>query len=330
VKREITDRLDPPEASAWTSRGDCELLLAAHPRGERSPRIATWNVQYFPDTTEGAAASDEDGTDVQWLACAIASLDVDVLAVQEFKSTERALQKQHELIARLDQLTGGDWRIELAPCKPASVQHPGFLYDASRAIGTEFREIPLLNPELVCSNEVSPGFGAYFRIKDGPDFHFIAVHMQAGYTEGALEGRAYSVSKMARVADDAYALVADTDIVFAGDFNTSGCDDCQPPVSSDEEVGKLGASMGSLEAPLRLLSASETCTRQEDDKPHLILDHFLVSPSAAEIPKASVAHVSGICESLGCERLTNGFEDARDHLSDHCPVTLDLAALDDD
>ncbi|HZO15172.1 MAG TPA: endonuclease/exonuclease/phosphatase family protein [Polyangiaceae bacterium] len=328
-KREVTDRIDDHEPSTWTSQGDCEALLAQRPP-VTNPRIGTWNVRFFPDSQENQAITDENATDVPWLACAIVSLDVDVLAVQEFKMTPRSVQKQQELIGRLNELTGGDWRIELASCEPLEVQHPGFLYDASRVTGSRFREIPILNPDPVCSNAASPGFGAYFEMEGGPNFHFIAVHLMAGDVQDAMNGRADAVAHMPEAIEEAYALVPDQDVIIAGDFNTGGCADCVPPLSGVDEVGRLGDTMNSMGVPLLLIGASETCTFQSDDDPNSLLDHFVVAKSMAEVPPGSVAHVDGICKELQCGRLRNWLEGARDRLSDHCPVLLNLATQDDD
>jgi len=329
VERETLDRLDDHDPSTWTSRSDCETLLSERTQGATVPRIGTWNIRYFPDSQEGPQTDQDKTTDVPWVACAIASLDVDVLAVQEFKKTDLAIQKQAELVDRLNELTSGDWQIKLAPCNPAEVQHPGFVYDASRVTGTNFREIPILNPNPVCDNVASPGFGGYFKLTGGPDFHLIAVHLTAGDGLTSIEGRDYSLSVLQDVVDEAVSIVLDLDVFFIGDFNTSGCPDCNPSVSSAQEVSELGQTVAAMPTPLRLLGASESCSRHVDNDPPL-MDHFVVAQSTAEVSSANVAHVSGICEATACGRLRNWLEDARDRLSDHCPVTLDLAAQDDD
>jgi hypothetical protein len=156
VERQTVDRVRDYDASAFTGPEDCDEVVSADASNgsKREPRIASWNVRYFPDTEETPAEEPEDGTDVSWLSCAITSLGVDVLAVQEFKRTSRARDAQSELIDRLNERTGGDWRLELSSCDPEDVQHPGFLYDASRVKGSQFREIPALNPLPECSNDV--------------------------------------------------------------------------------------------------------------------------------------------------------------------------------
>jgi hypothetical protein len=328
LERETVDRVDDHDPSTWTSQSDCETLLEEK-TPDATPRIGTWNVRYFPDSQEDTQPDEEKRTDVPWLACAMASLDVDVLAVQEFKSTDASLEKQDELILRLNELTGGDWQIQLAPCEPKEVQHPGFVYDATRVTGSNFREIPTLNPGSTCTNEASPGFAGYFSIHGGPDFHLIAIHFQAGSTKSAMVNRDDSIATMQSVMDEANGVVPDTDIFFTGDFNTAGCSDCDPALSSLDEVAELADTVNAMDTPSWLVGASEDCTRQVDDELPL-LDHFVLSQSTEEVPTEAVAHVGGICEETQCDRLSNWLEDARDTLSDHCPVTLDLSANDQD
>ena len=325
VKRETKDRVSSHAASTWTSTSDCEALYKPAPL--RSPRIGTWNIRYFPDAREEPQPDAAAATDVRWLACAIASLEVDILAVQEFKATPHALQKQRELVANLNQLTSGNWRIELASSPPPDVQHPGFLYDARRVTAMHLRDIPNLNPLPVCNNEASPGFGAYFRIEGGPDFHLIAVHLPAGARKKSVDDRKLSISRMPKAIEEALSLVRDEDLIFTGDFNTSGCEDCDRALGADAEMLALGRSVAALKPSLRLLDASESCTWL-DDADAFRLDHFIVSQSSKTVAGRAVANVSGICKETHCKRLRQWHVDARERLSDHCPVTLDLAKGD--
>jgi len=328
AKREVVDRVTPHDSTAWTSRSDCESLLAERAPTSRAPRIATWNIRYFPDSIEDEQTDPDKATDVPWLACAIATLDVDILVVQELKNSEAGLEKQQELLDELNALTGGDWQLELDQCSPAEVQHPGFLFDAARVSGEAFREIPSLNPDPVCSNSISPGFGGYFRIDGGPDFHLVAVHGATGSSKTQFDKRALTTAALESVVADAYAIDPDEDIIFAGDFNTVGCEDCEPASSNEDEVDALGQTVASLEPSLALLPTSESCTRVADDMPHI--DHVIAAASMSEIPGEAVVQVGGICQEIGCDRQVNWLEDAYDRLSDHCPLILDLEAVDDD
>jgi endonuclease/exonuclease/phosphatase family metal-dependent hydrolase len=328
LERETLDRVTPHDASTWTSRSDCEQLLAEREQSSRPPRIGSWNIRYFPDADESEQTSPDEATDVAWVACAIASLDVDVLAVQEFKSTDVAVEKQQELIDTLNALTSGDWQLELAPCEPKEVQHPGFLFDKTRVSGSLFREVPSLNPDPVCSNAVSPGFGGYFSIEGGPDFHLIAVHSHTGSSRESYEKRAAITAAMEEVVADAYALEPDTDVVFAGDFNSVGCTTCDTVLSNQDEVAELEQVVAGFEPSLALLPASQRCTRVAEDVP--FIDHVVAAASMTEVPADSVVRVAGICEAIECDRQVNWLEDAYERLSDHCPLVLDLAASDDD
>lgn len=328
AKRETLDRVTPHDATAWTSRSDCEQLLAERQTSSRPPRIATWNIRYFPDSIEGEQSDADKATDVAWAACAIASLDVDILVVQEIKNSDAGLEKQQELITRLNELTGGDWQLQLDQCAPKEVQHPGFLFDGSRVSGEAFREIPSLNPDPVCSNAVSPGFGGYFSVTGGPDFHLIAVHGQTGASQPSFEKRALITAALESVVADAYAINPDQDLLFAGDFNTVGCESCDPVLSNQDEVAELGQSVAGFDPSLTLIPKTEACTRVADDMPEI--DHMIAAASMAEIPSGSQVQVSGICQEIACDRQVKWLEDAYDRLSDHCPLVLDLAELDDD
>ena len=52
-------------------------------------RIGTWNVRWFPDGVPGVAPERRrNPTNIEWLACAIAYINVDVLGMQEIKLTQ--------------------------------------------------------------------------------------------------------------------------------------------------------------------------------------------------------------------------------------------------
>ncbi len=330
IERQTVDRVRDYDPSAFTSPEDCEAAVSEVSQGEaRAPRIGSWNVRYFPDTDESPPEDAADGTNVDWLSCAITSLGVDVLAVQEFKRTARAREAQSQLIDRLNQRTGGDWQIELSSCDPEDVQHPGFVYDASRVKGSQFREIPALNPLDECSNDASPGFAGYFEIEGGPDFHMVSIHFPSGDGKSALDSRSQALAAMPSVVSDARSLVDDDDIVFTGDFNTSGCSECDSPVESLSEIEDMRASFDQSNNPLLALPADQACSREDGSSSHL-LDHFVVADAMQEVPADASARVGGFCADGACDRLQLWQADARDHLSDHCPILLDLSASDDD
>jgi hypothetical protein len=185
-----------------------------------------------------------------------------------------------------------------------------------------------LNPDPVCSNQASPGFGGYFSIASGPDFHLIAIHGETGAGQPSFEKRAVTTAALESAAAEAYAINPDRDLIFAGDFNTVGCDSCDPVLSNEDEIAKLAESVAAFDPSLTLLPKTEDCTRVASDMPNI--DHVIAVGDMAEIPQGSQVHVAGICEEISCDRQVNWLEDAYDRLSDHCPLVLDLAEQDDD
>src|SRR5690606_4307078 len=92
------------EALAFSSPERCDALVRSGrllPRAPGTVRFGSWNVRFFPD---GGPSGPSKPTDVAWLACAIAFMQVDVLAVQEFlapvgDSAARVGEKHRELVA---------------------------------------------------------------------------------------------------------------------------------------------------------------------------------------------------------------------------------------
>jgi len=59
------------------------------------------------------------------------------------------------------------------------------------------------------------------------------------------------------------------------------------------------------------------------------LDHILVSNGMNEV-KVTTAQVSGYCALTHCKKISGAYPTAYRHLSDHCPVILDIQNLDED
>jgi hypothetical protein len=52
--------------------------------------VGTWNVRWFPRGCPSNQACPDQATDIPWLACTIAWMNVDVLALQEILTTPDA------------------------------------------------------------------------------------------------------------------------------------------------------------------------------------------------------------------------------------------------
>lgn len=314
----------------WTSARACEEVLAeGHaPRSFGTARIATWNIRFFPDGVEDNEPDNERRTDVEWLSCAIAWLDLDVLVVQEFKRHAQAVAAGRRLVQRLNERTGGDYKLELSPCAPEDVQHVGFLYDAKRVRGSGFAELKELS-EGNCNNAVSPGLVGYFEYQSGLDHHLLAYHTWAGDSAKAHAARIRGIAALEHVISRIHSTHHDRDLIVTGDFNTSGCSDCSTKIGPEQEVQALKRAAGAWDEPFRVLSPEPPCSEYRSDR-CWVLDHFLVDSAMREVAADARAAANGFCSWLG----TAPADDvptppvAEQVLSDHCPIVLELSERD--
>ncbi len=325
ARRTTPERASSTPQGAFDSLEGCRAELATRPaRAERqSARIGTWNVRWFPDGGPGNAPK-EPGTDIAWLACGIASLDVDVLALQEIKALPRSRQRLAELTADLDRLTGGTWKVELDDCPQLATQHTGLLWDEKRVHGSALRTQGELNPHgEPCKDSLRPGFGGHFRFATGQSAHVISVHYKSGPERRSLDLRRASFEAMDDAVDKARALQADPDVIFAGDFNWMGCAKCSPSVSSENERSELGRLLA--DQGLSFVATDLQCSEYYGGHGTL-LDGFVVT-SAQGKRVAGKARIGGYCAERGCRKERRKDESpARERLSDHCPVVLELGA----
>lgn len=306
-----------PEAckAAWTERSQS----LAKARGKRGPRIGTWNIRWFPlGSKDGKNLAEH--TDVAWLACAIASLDVDVLAVQELLDSQVARAAALDLIEQLDALTGGRYRYELDECTGGGRQHVGLLWNEARVQLDDVRSIAALNPAgSMCAASLRPGFGAHARFVDGTDLHVLTVHLDSGEKARDFEHRASSVQALRRVLPALRS--SDADVLVLGDYNAMGCDACAPAVTASEELSALDGSLADLGLHRLEHALGNRCTHYYRGQPAL-LDLAVVS---SPLKERAAVRAEGVCGALACERPKRGETPlAWDTLSDHCPVIVEL------
>jgi endonuclease/exonuclease/phosphatase family metal-dependent hydrolase len=318
-------------SSVWASDKACEAALAAGrhaPRAAGRARIGTWNLRWFPDGHPGTHPHGP-GTDLAWLSCGIAWLDVDVLAVQEIKRYPAARARMGELLTRLDRLTHGRWRARFDDCPDEAAQHVGLLYNSARVNAADFHTFAALNPYgEACKDLIRPGLGGYFRFKGGLDLHVIAVHLKSGDGQRSIDLRRRSIAGIAAAYREAQGEEADRDVLLAGDFNTMGCPHCSPPVAAPDETKELGRAAAALSPAFTEVGTDGGCSEYYRGHGGL-LDHFLATRSLREIPSGTHAVVAGYCAAASCSRLpAKSMPAAYARLSDHCPVLLDLADRD--
>lgn len=300
-----------PASSPWASAQACEAALAA--RGERptasAPAIATWNIRWFPDGRAGAP-EEGGGTDVPWLACAVALLDVDVLAVQELVMGLRGRAALLDLLDRLGTLTGGEWQMHLDDCPDDGRQHVGFLWNSERVTVTNARTVPSINPgRSACYHRLRPGVAAQMSFAGGVTFEALVVHLDSG-TESRDHG-----NRRASVRNIAEFFEGDAPVVALGDFNTMGCRRCDPQQDGAEELATMVAVLepGGIERVVPDHACSEHYRGRA-----VLLDHVFTRG----LPAARL-ETHGICGALACARLPRDAA-AYARLSDHCPLVLRL------
>jgi endonuclease/exonuclease/phosphatase family metal-dependent hydrolase len=324
---------------AWDDVGRCRQAVAQSRTSVRKAgvvRVGTWNIKWFPDGRPGNSPDENGGTDIQWLACAIAYLDVDVLALQEVKLTERGFAAKTELVQALDALTHTTWRFETDSCRDPYRQHVGLLYRTDRVDVTEQHTHPEIDPtesrakdpDPACRGNLRPAFAAYVKSKAGGlDFHLATSHLDSGREERDIKNRVDAWGLIAKVAGVRRDLVVDDDFVFLGDFNTMGCKKCSTP-SPALERSALAAAMTKSAPELVLAETSAQCSQYYRGEA-VLLDQVVVSRSMREA-YGSMQVIEGVCARSGCKHLETDQLPAFTRLSDHCPVLFDLRDVDDD
>jgi endonuclease/exonuclease/phosphatase family metal-dependent hydrolase len=327
-------KLALPTDSPWASAESCRQKLADRKSPARAPgsaRIATWNLKWFPDGGPGRRPNpnSDEATDLDWLACAIAWLDVDVLVLQEIKLHAEARARMAKLRSDLDRQTGGRWQAEFDRCPIEAGQHVGFLFDERRVSADKWNTYASFNPHgQPCKDQLRPGFGGYFRFRGGFDAQLIAAHLKSGGERRSLELREKSFQGALAAVAEARALAADDDVLVVGDLNTMGCPECSPPVSAGDELLRVEKLLDAGSSRLRRVEADGACTEYFQGRGAL-LDHFLVSPGLRELPREARARISGFCADAGCRVLgPQPMPRAHQKLSDHCPVVLELEDKD--
>jgi endonuclease/exonuclease/phosphatase family metal-dependent hydrolase len=322
-----TSRQDILTESPWDSRQACESLVATGrrlPRPAQSPRLATWNLRWFP-YGRLPGRSVQPATDIAWVACILTWLDVDAVALQEIVLDTTGRAAIEDLVRRLDQATASAWIARFDDCEGSGRQHVGLLVNSKNVAISHEAPVASLNPARgACDQNLRPGYGAFLQWPGGPGLFFVSVHLDSGTSHRDFEHRQTSISRIPRAVEDLRSRVRDPDVVLAGDFNTMGCDSrggCDPPVSAEQELTAIDALLRD-NAGFRRVAPDLPCTEYYRGKGHA-LDHFLLSSSLASGHPHATARVQGSCASSRCAPEHESAA-AATYLSDHCPVVLDL------
>ncbi|MBN1653124.1 MAG: endonuclease/exonuclease/phosphatase family protein [Deltaproteobacteria bacterium] len=294
---------------------------------KKRARIGSWNLHWFPD---GASRNPgrAGGTDVDWMACVVAWMDLQALAVQEVVQHLRGRRALLDLLDRLDEFTGGSWEAKLDDCPDDGRQHVGLLFDTMRVKATALRTVGSLNPTgSRCGHRLRPGYAAYLRFNGGADLHLINLHLDSGVSARDYHNRAASWTRLKAVIQDQHPVGLDDDVVVLGDFNTMGCSKCAPRISARDEIVALERILARTPATMRRMKASRDCTAHYRGR-GTTLDHVFVSSRMKEVPADAAAKVEGVCADSSCFRQKSAAKAALSRLSDHCPIILELVDQD--
>ncbi|MCC7542984.1 MAG: endonuclease/exonuclease/phosphatase family protein [Deltaproteobacteria bacterium] len=332
-------RADPPrslvaDASPWSSPEGCEVALRTRRTRARRPghaAIATWNVRWFPDGVPFGSRERARPTNVDWLACAIAWLSVDVVALQEIQAHPAAVDAMARLVGGLDARTRGRWRVGLDECSGPSFQHVALLWNTSRVRAGELRTLGALNPRgSPCASALRPGFGGRMRFAGGLDLHVVSVHLKSGDQPSARALRRRSQEALPIAFAALQAIEREQDMVIAGDFNTHGCGACTPAETPEQEIATIDAADASFSPGLRRVPVEPGCSYYARGRAYA-LDHFVTTRAMRELPAGARATAEGVCAEASCATIPRR-DPARAlrELSDHCPVVLEIPDRDRD
>lgn len=329
IVRRYLRREDAPASrdvapDVFRSLGECETVLASRSRAAPGgPRIASWNVRWFPDGSSRGPG--DHATDVPHLACVIASLDVDAIALQEIMLHERGVRAIERLVSALDQRTGGRWRARFDGCPRDGRLHVGWLVNEARVRVEGVTQLDALNPVGGCRHRLRPGLAMYLRFANGPDLHAIVLHLDSGVEDRDYRNRGQSLVAL----EGAIAMLRprDDDVLVIGDLNTMGRR--APAVSAQDELAVRDATLAGLTPALRRVESDVPCTAYYRRRGSL-LDHALVSVAMVELPRSRVVEVTGACERYRCRLPRGAHPPSLERLSDHCPIVLQLDAADRD
>ena len=79
-------------------------------------RVGTWNIRWFPRGCPSNRTCPDKTTDLPWLGCPMAWMNVDLFAIQESLATPDAEFSLNSLRLELNRLTGGSWQVDLQSC----------------------------------------------------------------------------------------------------------------------------------------------------------------------------------------------------------------------
>ena len=285
-------------------------------------RVATWNIRFFP----------EPSTDVERTGQVLADLDADLIAVQEIADADAlaGLLERVNADLALRALDSGmasprHYRFVLADSGGHGGQYVGYIYDENAVRLTDVETLT----RLQMTPDLRPGLFARVRSQRGDlDFQIIVMHTDSGTQDRDYQNRLEFLDSLQVELDG--RLDVDADVLVLGDLNTMGrlAEGSLPRVRAEQEIADLDERARDM--GLRRLSNSPACTEYYRGRGSF-LDHILVTTAMAEAPSEAVARVFGYCAETDCQPVDPDLMPYDYvHVSDHCPVVIDLIDSDRD
>lgn len=282
-------------------------------------RVVTWNIRFFP----------EPGTDAERVARYLVALDADLIGVQEI-ADRNALAS---LLAQVNDTLAGrpagssravrNYAVELASSGGHGSQYVGLVYDRNAISLSGVETLP----RLQMTDDLRPGLHAVATSsRGGVDFHVIVVHNDSGTEDRDYQNRQRFLDSL-RV-EVAGRQGTDADILVLGDFNTMGRAAAAglSAIPAEQEIADLDAEVAGM--GVQRIHSSPACSEYYRGEPGL-LDHVLATTAMQEVPGSPISRVVGFCAEAQCRQLDPSdmpYDYA--HVSDHCPVVIDLTDQD--
>lgn len=295
---------------ALTQRAPRTSARASVERGEIASgpvRIGTFNIRFLG----------QDPTDLDQLRAVVASVDPAVLALQEVIRDEPA-----RTLARMLSVDGRSYRVSTAECGGRSGLRVAFLFDEARVSLRRTREFPAMEAEGegVCTTGDRAALAGTFATKDGVEFTMVALHLEARSEPERVERRKAQWRRMFAIRE---RLVREGHraVILLGDTNSTGW--------RDDALGERTFIEGeAARAGVRVETADLACseyfrTGERTWEPSM-LDHIVAAPG---VVRSGSVRLHGYCAELACRRwISDAPPTEYVTVSDHCPVTVELAA----
>jgi hypothetical protein len=322
--------------ATWDDPMRCAAAVGAGallPRASFRLRLLSWTLGWFPDGSPGEPRG--DGNNVDWLACVLTWLDVDVVALERVKLTPAGQRAMAALVAKLNESTRANWRFETDGCPGSRRAHAVILWRTDRvqvSLAASHPELDVSPHSDVdhpdCPGELTPALGAYVKSTSGGlGFHLLTFELEAEESPLGVKRRQEAWRQLAGIVKARQNLRPDTDVVIAAAFNSVGGrgPELRTPMAEREALTR---ALTALDPPLALVEPADTCTEYAKDEARET-DYMVVSASMEEAQGLTPRSL-GLCGALHCQSIDPNAYLALRQLSTHCPLLFDLSDRDDD